>query len=1273
MLQLLFFPSTPNLFVFQAPLHQVPNSTSFPVIIDTGASSAITPERSDFVTYKAAPQGLVLKGLAKGLRIAGEGEIQWTYNDVIFKTKGYHVPDSPSRLLSPQAHLQGDPSSLICGYCTRAHGLELLTPTGALSTIPYDSSNLPVLPMYNASHRPKQVGKAHTIQLPGFLSVIDEMNSNLSDAQKELLRYHYRLGHRNMKSLQEILKTKAFGWNDLLRRATRCPTPICSCCMFGKQHCRPVRRKSTGIAPPPSNSIRKDNVLPGQQVSIDLFSVTEGGRVIDGPSQATEVKGGCLFVDHATGYVHNEPLLNFTATEILRAKINFEVLMRSYGIIIMDYHSDNGVFNSRLLQQHLQNGEQKLTLSGVGAQFQDGLAERHIGIIISMARTMLLHAITRWDKITLSLWPFAVEYACKIHNLLPKGDGSASSIELLTGTKLTTNHLKDLHVFGAPTYVLSPTLQDGHKLPKWEARSKQGIFLGHSRKHASSVAVVLNTSSNFITPQYHVVIDDWFTTSSSPADTSSLVTSWATMFPNGLLSTQTDDPDDFVADEWLLEDELAHRRRLRSPLASGNSPPSSSPSTAPDAAPTTTPPAVLQDTSTHDHNPIQPPSPRSESQREIQQLQPNGVQPEREPPSPAPDPPRLSAPSSVQSQTPSPVLRRSNRERKPAVRFSDDRVYDQLYSGLSANVATFLNGTLMRNDTTLDTDVNLEFTPNSLSVFYGSVDETHPSFVHHATTSYGLPTLSNPDTLRYHEMLASIDRELFETAMDTEIKALESYNTWDLIKRSSVPKNAKVLPSTWTFRRKRNPDGTIAKHKARFCVRGDLQAKDPNFEEETYSPVAQATTIRLMLILTLLRKLKCTQVDYVNAFAQSPLASPVYIEAPKGFHHDTDSDVDFVLKLTKSLYGLVQAPKLFYEHLKKNLLSRGFRPSPFDPCLFLNDKVICLVYVDDCLFFSPHQDNINKVITSLQTDLKLTVEGDDVTKFLGIDYTKKAHDSYILKQVGLTKKIIETVGLSKCKPEPTPASETPLGSSEDSPAFTESWNYSSVVGMLMYLSNQTRPDITFAVNQVARFTHAPREIHAKAVKRIVRYLAGTQDQGLIFTSNLSIGLEMFCDADFAGLWKFEDPQHPNSVKSRTGFVIKLYGCPLLWTSRLQTEIAASTLEAEYIALSSGMRELIPIRGLYQSLAQHMHFNDAKCVVKCTVFEDNQGALALASAPKITPRTKHIGVKYHFFREYIISGKISLEYVPSAQQQADILTKGLLAVKFQTLRKLLCGW
>jgi len=142
--------------------------------------------------------------------------------------------------------------------------------------------------------------------------------------------------------------------------------------------------------------------------------------------------------------------------------------------------------------------------------------------------------------------------------------------------------------------------------------------------------------------------------------------------------------------------------------------------------------------------------------------------------------------------------------------------------------------------------------------------------------------------------------------------------------------------------------------------------------------------------------------------------------------------------------------------------------------------------------------------------------------------------------------------------------------------------------MLLYLSNNSCPDIAFAVHQCARFSHAPKQTqHALAIKAIGRYLIRTRDKGLILSPSGDLGVDCYVDADFAGLWLHEDDQNPLSVKSRTGYLITIGGCPLTWTSKLQTEVALSTMEAEYIALSHSMRELIPIRALVQEMAISM--------------------------------------------------------------------------------------
>ena len=238
----------------------------------------------------------------------------------------------------------------------------------------------------------------------------------------------------------------------------------------------------------------------------------------------------------------------------------------------------------------------------------------------------------------------------------------------------------------------------------------------------------------------------------------------------------------------------------------------------------------------------------------------------------------------------------------------------------------------------------------------------------------------------------------------------------------------------------------------------------------------------------------------------------------------------------------------------------------------------------------------------------------------------------------------------------------------------ETWDYASVVGMMMYVSSNTRPDIQFAVHQFARFVQRPMKAHKDAIKRICRYLVGTKDKGITFSPVGNPTLECFVDADFAGLWGAEDTQDPVCVKSRTGFLLTFGGCPLLWVSKLQTEVALSTTEAEYIALSQAMKELLPTKHLLLEVTQALGVKlSEEATTYCKVFEDNQSCIAPAKSANMNPRTKHITIEYHFFRQLVADGKVQIEWIPTDQQKADILTKGLVAAKFEANRMLVLGW
>ena len=198
-----------------------------------------------------------------------------------------------------------------------------------------------------------------------------------------------------------------------------------------------------------------------------------------------------------------------------------------------------------------------------------------------------------------------------------------------------------------------------------------------------------------------------------------------------------------------------------------------------------------------------------------------------------------------------------------------------------------------------------------------------------------------------------------------------------------------------------------------------------------------------------------------------------------------------------------------------------------------------------------------------------------------------------------------------------------------------------------------KPEIAYAVHQCARFCKNPKLSHERAVHRIVRYLTTTQDKGLIFKPDKSKGIVCHVDADFAGNWNLCECDNPASVLSRTGFIITYAKCPLVWTSRLQSEILLSTCESEYIALSQAMKEIIHLVNIPGEIKKHFKVIEDLPEIHCKLFEDNKSAFVLAKAPQMNPRTKYISLKYHHFRSYVSNKLVTILPISTEEQTADI--------------------
>ena len=328
------------------------------------------------------------------------------------------------------------------------------------------------------------------------------------------------------------------------------------------------------------------------------------------------------------------------------------------------------------------------------------------------------------------------------------------------------------------------------------------------------------------------------------------------------------------------------------------------------------------------------------------------------------------------------------------------------------------------------------------------------------------------------------------------------------------------------------------------------------------------------------------------------------------------------------------------------------------------------------LIFCREKAQADELILELEKNFILTDEG-EVSTYLGVQVEHdKESGSISLTQPFLIERILKALGnaVKDANIKRTPAQhKVILSKDEFGPERKQEWNYRSLIGMLNYLAASTRPDILFAVHQCARFSSDPKLSHEQSVKRIVRYLKGTADKGIILSPDQNRCIECYVDADFAGAYKFEESHNPTSLLSRTGYTIYFKGCPILWVSKMQTEITLSTTEAEYVALSQSMRDVIPFMNIMDEINDIYGIVESKPEIKCTLFEDNNGAIELAKTHKYRPRTKHIALKYHHFREHVKNGLVEILAIDTHDQIADIFTKALDEQTFVYLRNKLNGW
>ena len=496
------------------------------------------------------------------------------------------------------------------------------------------------------------------------------------------------------------------------------------------------------------------------------------------------------------------------------------------------------------------------------------------------------------------------------------------------------------------------------------------------------------------------------------------------------------------------------------------------------------------------------------------------------------------------------------------------------------------------------------------------------------------------DPVTYEDAMRDENSAEWEEAMNKEINALLRNETWVLVPR---PEDQKVIKNRWVYQFKEPTTERSSTYKARLVAKGCSQTYGQDYFE-TYAPVARLSTLRLMLAMAVQRKAFIHQMDVDNAFINGNLDELVYMEQPIGF---TDThQPDLVCKLNKTLYGLKQAANRWYELISHVLKDIGMVQTKSDQGLFhgfIHDAHIWIIlYVDDVLLITNDVAGLSHVKSQLQRKFRMKDMG-NAEKFLGIHLRYDIGNGILqISQADKILRMLQRFNMLECKPVSTPLDKTTISFSEPGSPLNGDVPYREAVGCFMYLSACSRPDISYATTLLSRYCDKATTSHWNLVKRVFRYLKGTHGYQLVYKCCNSQCLDIYTDADWAGL---------ADRKSISGNAIFYGNCLVDWNVKQQSVVALSTTESEIIAMVEGYKSLKHMKKILEELN---HNN-----ITVTLYCDNQPSIAICKQQGYSGRAKHIELRHLAIQDYYARGEFTIKYCPSSSMRADIFTKPLL--------------
>jgi len=558
--------------------------------------------------------------------------------------------------------------------------------------------------------------------------------------------------------------------------------------------------------------------------------------------------------------------------------------------------------------------------------------------------------------------------------------------------------------------------------------------------------------------------------------------------------------------------------------------------------------------------------------------------------------------------------------------------------------------------------------------------------------------IDEPLTVR--DAMASEHEEEWRAAMKKEIEMLTKFKCFDIVTEKDALRHGKLVKSKWVFKVKYQQDGDVERFKARLVAKGFSQRPGQDYVDgETYSPVFSYTSLRTIVSKAANDDYQLDCWDLASSFVQQPLdVDHMYMQTPDGYPKFDVNGKRTALHVRQSLYGLKQASRLLSDRLSGYLKKLGFRQLVSDRCVFVKgegrEQIIAATWVDDIVLSSARENKAGR--EQFDKDLRKEFEMSPWTSgetdwLLNIKVTRDWEKGTIhLSQPRAIEKLAEKFGMTGREGRNpsvpmNPALKLDKPASEDIVDSSE-FDYPSAVGGMLYLSLTARPDVAQSVGVLSRFMACPGPEHVAAAKQVIKYLYATKEMGITYTKGKGgsphlgydneNGLETYvhtrkssiavddASGDSSIMGTYADADLAGDIgtrKSTTGFCMVLNGGVINWSSKLQATVALSTAEAETIAGTEAVKQVMHMRLFLKELGQEQR-------EPSIVWEDNMAAIALGHGSEQSKRSKHYALKVAFLNEKYKEGIFAYQKVASKLEIADALTKALPRQDFCRFRE-----